>query len=132
MKRARVVAVMLVIAVGCFRPSADAPRERSTLGGAAPEGFRWQRTEALSECVVPVRSDTGLQPMPLFTDSAALVSLAFSFLGERASRRTTALRRFVPGADGSLIQLADTTPGVVDGTHSVYVSSNGCVTLVGP
>ncbi len=136
MRRLNSITLSFVITLGmaCGDTSPDGGRRsssRSELGGRAPAGFAWQREETLTECLVATPPSSGLQSNRMWTDSAEVLDLAFQFLGTRVNRRTWVPSRFVPGDDGSLVQVRDTTPGMLDGSATIYITRHGCVTALG-
>lgn len=121
-------AVALFFACDAGAPGAEWPR-RSELGGMAPDGLSWVREPSLKECLRAAAADSGLQVVALRPDSAEAVRLSHAFLGPRGAGQVPT--RVVRLGSGTVVQLQDTTPGVVDGTNSVYVDTDRCVTYLG-
>ena len=66
-----------------------------------------------------------------FPDSSAWIAIGRDFLGDRARGSRVFVAQYAATADGAFLQFRDSTAGVVDGSNSVYVSRDGCVTFLG-
>ena len=123
----------VVLACGPRSDEVDAPAPSavSALGGAAPQGYLWTRSDALQECLQSTENSSTRVVDVEFPDSASAVAIARDFLGDRARSSHVFLAHFTSTRDGAFMQLRDSTAGAVDGSNSVYVTRAGCVTYLG-
>ena len=107
-----------------------APPDTLPVMGTAAPGMKWERQETLKVCEEPIHPSPRGREIA-WPDSANAVAAARRAFGPRVSGPHMVVRMLVRTPDGIFIKFADTTPNILDGTASVYVSIGPCVTYLG-